>query len=198
MIVRCEKGHYYDNSKFTSCPHCTGSTLMGVTSMDQQTVSVTAPVSGGFLQDDERTIAKCPGDADGHTEAFHGGDDEKTMGIFQSIRSGAPVVGWLVCTKGPERGRDYRLHAGRNFVGRSWKMDVCIVEDRSISRENHASIVFDPKACIFSLVPGDSVDTCLNGEPLTSPHPLLAGDRISLGQSEFDFVPYCNGEVIWE
>ena len=198
MIVRCEKGHYYDSSKFNSCPHCSGSTLMGVHSMNQETVCIAPERNTSSPEDDERTIAKRPGDADEHTEAFHGGDDEKTMGIFQSLRSGSPVVGWLVCTQGPERGRDYRLHAGRNFVGRSWKMDVCIVEDRSISRENHASLVFDPKSHIFSLVPGDSVDTCLNGEALTKPLPLLHGDRITLGKSEFRFVPYCTEEVTWE
>lgn len=29
-----------------------------------------------------------------------------------------PVCGWIVCVKGPRRGKDYRVMDGKNFVGR--------------------------------------------------------------------------------
>ena len=37
-----------------------------------------------------------------------------------------PVVGWLVCLEGPDRGHDYPLRAGTNAIGRSPSMEVCI------------------------------------------------------------------------
>ena len=30
-----------------------------------------------------------------------------------------PVVEWLVCIDGPEKGRDYRIRSGNNYIGRS-------------------------------------------------------------------------------
>ena len=30
-----------------------------------------------------------------------------------------PVCGWIVCVKGPRRGKDYRVMDGKNFVGRA-------------------------------------------------------------------------------
>jgi hypothetical protein len=35
----------------------------------------------------------------------------------------------MVCLEGPDRGRDFRLHAEKNFIGRSPGMDVCILSD---------------------------------------------------------------------
>jgi len=205
--IRCPQGHFYDPDKYAQCPHCGGATAGAPAGV---TVPMTPPAGGMPMGANNPILTpNTPPVFGGETVSigmatagFAEKEDERTMAFYDTSKGFEkdvnPVVGWLVCTKGPERGRDYRLHAGRNFVGRSWKMDVCIVEDRSISRENHASLVFDPKSCIFSLVPGDSVDTCLNGEELTAPQPLLEGDRITLGQSEFDFVPYCKGEVTWE
>ena len=56
-----------------------------------------------------------------------------------------PVVGWLVCLAGPDRGKDFRLHAEKNFIGRAPNMDVCVAGDETVSRERHAMVIFDPK-----------------------------------------------------
>ena len=37
-----------------------------------------------------------------------------------------PVVGWLVCIEGPSKGKDYRMIAEKNFIGRSPEMDIRI------------------------------------------------------------------------
>lgn len=59
-----------------------------------------------------------------------------------------PVVGWLVCIKGPSRGRDYRIRSGRNGIGRSDAMDVPIAGDDTVSRENHAFLVYEPQNAV--------------------------------------------------
>jgi hypothetical protein len=55
-----------------------------------------------------------------------------------------PVVGWLVCTAGPERGQDYRLRSERNRIGRDPALEVCIATDPTISRSAQAQVTYDP------------------------------------------------------
>ena len=45
-----------------------------------------------------------------------------------------PVCGWIVCVKGPRRGKDYRVMDGKNFVGRADDMDIQILGDNKIAR----------------------------------------------------------------
>lgn len=193
-ITRCPNGHYYDDAIFSRCPHC--SAFGANTRPDATQSAAYRPQPFG---DAEKTVSKERPFLSDHekTERFEGRDDEKTIGFMKSVLHTDPVVGWLVCVEGAEKGRDYRLHSGRNFIGRTWKMDINIVDDRSISRENHASIVFEPNEAVFMIVNGESVKTYLNGVPVTSPMPLRAGDQIGLGDSVYDFVPYCGKEKRW-
>ena len=43
-----------------------------------------------------------------------------------------PVVGWLVCIEGNDRGRDFRLHSGYNSIGKNAENDVSIPSDGTI------------------------------------------------------------------
>ena len=109
-----------------------------------------------------------------------------------------PVVGWLVCMGGPDRGRDFRLHAEKNFIGRSPTMDVCIPSDDSISRERHGVVIFDPKKQIFWLLPGDASGLVyLNGEVVHSPAQLQQDDVVELGQSKLVLIPFCGDKYSW-
>lgn len=196
-MIRCEKGHFYDSSFYSSCPYCTS----GKGSYSPPTDAAPALVNRGGLED-ERTISQFAAEGDGNLTETIGGDWESTMAFFPAEKGPwqeglNPVVGWLVCTEGPEKGRDYRLHAGRNQIGRSNKMAVTPVEDESISRENHASIVYDPKSNSFYIAPGESAATYLNGANVTDAMPLVEGCELSLGKSKFAFVAYCKGEVKW-
>jgi hypothetical protein len=83
-----------------------------------------------------------------------------------------PVVGWLVCVAGPDKGRDYRIHAERNFIGRGADMDIAVAGDEQISRKNHAVISYNPKRHTFTIAPGDSHGlTYLNDDELLTPSP---------------------------
>ena len=49
---------------------------------------------------------------------------EKPWESFRRKSGIDPAVGFLICIEGPDRGADYRLVAGRNFIGRLPSMDV--------------------------------------------------------------------------
>ena len=110
-----------------------------------------------------------------------------------------PIVGWLICIKGPNRGKDYRLHSGTNFIGRSPKMDVCIENDMTISRENAASISYDDRTKTFFVQKGEVRNLIyLNGKAVRMDGDLKLYDRIEIGATELIFVPLCGEQFNWQ
>lgn len=126
-------------------------------------------------------------DAGGQTTGYYG-DLEVT-----------PVVGWVACIAGPDKGRDWRLVAGSNFIGRSPSMTVVLVGDTKVSRERHAIIRFEPVHQVFSLLPGAAHGLVyLNDNDVMVPMPLAAHDRIVLGASTLMFVPLAGERFRWD
>jgi len=110
-----------------------------------------------------------------------------------------PVVGWLVCIKGPSRGRDYRIRSGRNGIGRSESMDVQIAGDDTVSRENHAFLVYEPRKRTFSIRPGDGRGLVyLNGDEVVQAADIKGYDIIEMGETQLMFVPLCGGSFNWD
>jgi len=182
-LVRCERGHYYDSSKYTQCPHCrivgSAGAVPGDVLREERTVSL-AMVSDPL--DETRSAVNVNMSVE---DAL-----EQTVSIFDSNRgkSGKRPVGWLVCVQGPETGRDYRLTAGRNFAGRSLDMDINLSADEKVHRTDQFSLVYDPKSGDFLLMPGQGAETYLNGEAVTGPQALGEWDKISAGDSVLVFV----------
>lgn len=108
-----------------------------------------------------------------------------------------PVTGWLVCLEGAGKGRDYRIVAEKNFIGRSGEMDIRIVGDETVCQRNHGILVYDPEKNRTVLLPGDSqglvyvLDDEDQWEAVYESKVLAAGDRIKIGSSIFLFVPMC-------
>ena len=110
-----------------------------------------------------------------------------------------PVCGWIVCISGPRQGKDYKIKAGKNFVGRADDMDIQILGDNQISRRNHGVIVFDSKKKETVLHPGDSNGIVyLNDAAVYMPMTLNAYDTIEMGESKFVFIPFCGDNFMWE
>ena len=77
----------------------------------------------------------------------------------------------------------YTLKAGKNSIGRSPESDICLV-NRQISRD-HAVITVTP-AEITIEHHGAPNRSAVNGEPITGPRVLKAGDRILFVDIEFE------------
>ena len=122
-----------------------------------------------------------------------------TVGAYAHLGSPLPpVVGWVACTSGPDTGRDWRLVAGRNPIGRGDGMAVRLDGDASVSRERHAVISFDPRRNQFTLSPGEGSGLVYhNGAEVVVPVTLAPHDRIELGASVLQFVPLVGERFAW-
>ena len=186
-IIKCENGHFFDNGKYAKCPYCSTQREERNRYEEQIREHVTVAIPRREVEESV-TI--------GLYEAQKA-DDQKTVGLFARQSGKDFVTGWLVCTEGKEKGRDYRLHNGNNWIGRSFRMDVCVVDDSLISRENHATIVYDYRSNRFFLTPGKGTVTRVNGETLVKARELKKRDEIALGESKFVFIPFCEEGCSW-
>ena len=131
-------------------------------------------------EDDDYTVAITPG-----------GQKVGTTGL-------KPVVGWLVCLSGKHLGKDFRLVQGKNFIGRDAHMDVCLEGEKTVSREKHALIVYEPKHHLYLIQSGDSKElTYVNDKVILESKELHAYDEILLGDVKLLFIPLCNTDFNW-
>jgi len=94
---------------------------------------------------------------------------------------------------------DYKIHTGKNFIGRGDDMDIQLLGDNTVSRRNHAILVYDPKKRNAVLLPGESSGLAyLNGDAVYVPQELVAYDIIELGKSKFLFIPFCGEHFEWK
>ena len=125
-------------------------------------------------------------------------DPDKTMSITGTEDDVDPVTGWIVCVEGPQYGKDFKIHTGKNFIGRADNMHIQILGDNTVSRINHAAITYDPKNRATYLLPGDSSGLAyINGEAVYSPTRLEPFTVIEIGQSRFIFVSLCGDHFAW-
>ena len=197
-MVQCTNGHLYDNGKHTNCPHCPIPGLRDAKVPGTQAASMDRPGMPTTEPAFPSRGAKPPvRPAGGYNR---GGAANVTVGIFQKQGGGInPVVGWLVCIKGTNKGRDYRLHSDRNKIGRAPNMDICIEGDETISREDHCQIAFSPRSKTFNLIPGSGRNLIyLNDKDVFAATELAAYDKIDLGESSFMFIPFCGDRFQWD
>lgn len=206
-FAECANGHLYDSDQYATCPYCNGGgnrIEFGVGA--DSGIGKTAPVGGGFGPVSSPTPISTPmvNSDIGATVAPQSyrkekeEDTGKTVGVFKKSMDLDPVVGWIVCIEGPDKGKDFRVWAKNNTIGRSEKMDICLKGDSTISRENHARLAYDEKHNNFHLIPAESTNNIyLNDEPIYIPAQIGAYDVIEFGDSKFIFVPLCNEKFTW-
>lgn len=125
--------------------------------------------------------------------------NDETMAVNPGMVAGfTPVVGWLVCMEGPDRGHDYRIRTGYNQIGRAEHMDICIRGDKQISREKHALIAYDETEKVFFFGPSDGRNIVrVNGKMIMVPTELQPYDILAVGTSKLIFVPLCGEHFDW-
>ncbi len=243
-LVKCNRGHYYDQDKFASCPHCDNG--MQPVSGDSVTVALSSAGSSDVTMaiaapvgDDAVTVAQyaappqpaAPVSSEPVTQKSAYAEDELDVDYsgFQDVMSRAqnmnltpaadddnktisyysqkitapvlkePVVGWLVCTAGKYFGQSFQLKSGRNFIGRSAQMDVCLDGENSVSRDRHAVIIYEPKERMFIAQPGDSRELFyVNDEVVLDNVVLKPYDVISAGKVNLLMIPCCTKDFAWE
>ncbi len=111
-----------------------------------------------------------------------------------------PVVGWLVVINGPGKGQFVKLGLGQNSLGRGATERVALdFGDSQISRNNHATITYDPRGNRFYIQQGSGTNLAyVNDAPVLSPVILEPFSQIILGQTTLRFVPFCDQEFTWD
>lgn len=207
-LITCKNGHRYDPSVTRECPECA---MMG-----GHTVPLVSPTSYSPADDIGKTQPIRRDTVPVNPQPSHwadaasyrdtngiGGDYNRTMPLIHhedfAQKASQPIAGWLVCIDGPEKGKDYRIHEENNYIGRSSQMDISILSDTSVSRENHAIIAYDTRdrAFYFSPCRGASI-VRHNGKAVLNNVELKYGDRIEIGKGTFLFVPLCGENFQWE
>ncbi len=194
VLKRCENGHFYDPAKHTTCPYC------GVSDIEIEPTTPKTPKSikiGPPVPEEGLGRTRAAGQPPPRVVAPQ--TDEITRAVTPGGPGIDPVVGWLVCTHGREKGKDYRIRSENNTIGRSSDMYICISGDDSISRERHAIITFDPQTNSFYLWPGEGRGLAyLNGKALFKAEQLQPYDEILLGKTKLLFAPLCGDRFKWE
>lgn len=207
-LSRCEKGHFYDREKYAFCPHC----AQGVQKEDNAAAVVTETVAGNSEENDIGEFIS------GNSQNYHSPyeeDIERTVAFYDNLfvpsdnqvqssapsevpRVMSPCVGWLVAVGGVHIGQDFPLKLGKNFIGRDRSMDVVLDGDRSVSRNKHAILVYDPKSQLYLVQSGESGKLVyLNNQVVLSPTKLSAYDMITVGEVNLLFLPLCGDRFSW-
>lgn len=201
---KCVNGHYYDASVNPECPYCKSGTNTG------KTVALGAVQGAGMnmfvdADGDSKTLPMgySAQQASGapvfsQSAGVNDDDDGRTIAVVHQDMGIDPVVGWLVCVKGKEKGRDYRIHSDNNYIGRSEKMDICVHGDETISRENHAVVSYDSIDKIYYFSPGEGRNIVRhNGKAIFQTVELNMYDRVVVGKTELVFMPLCGSDFEW-
>lgn len=104
-----------------------------------------------------------------------------------------PIVGWLVCVNGFDRGRNYAVKDKVNRIGSSPDNDIRIHREAAVMPDNHASIAYNKNtaACILQIGSGSNVR--INGQYIDRPQALKKFDIITIGNTQLVYAPFSEG-----
>ena len=202
--VSCPRGHLYDSS-LPSCPYCLPSAgqAVGPTvpfTSAQGGLPPTTPVQGATppttpIQYQGGNVSTKP--VDRSMQETQVADDLLTQaGTHPQPTRVRPVVGWLVCVQGNDIGKDFRLHANFNSVGRGENQDVRI-DDEYVSRE-HFIVSYDMvNNRYFADMGQGKTFVYINGYPLGARTQLRKGDQIKVANTLLVFIPLEQQDVKW-
>lgn len=128
--------------------------------------------------------------ADIATESVHVVDSANTLH--------RKTIGWLVCIEGNMLGESFILYEGNNFIGRSPQMNICLSKEPTVSRNNHACIIYNREKRTLSIQSGTKNHiVLLNDNILTDSQPLQDRNLIQLGDCILLYVALCDDNFSW-
>ncbi len=186
----------YDTDKSLSCPYCGVRLQVPIPDTTNRDLHEPGPPGPARKPSDIEVPGARPVPHEYGRETRYAGipgakGDEVLVEGFR------PVCGWLVCTEGPDRGRDYRIFPERNFVGRREDQHIPILNDETVTREQHAVVIFDPRNREFRILPKNG-SVFHNGQDLRGEAKLTAYDEVLIGNTKLRFVPFCGERFQWE
>lgn len=212
-LVMCVKNHYFNAALHNVCPICgsPAANRMGGYAPVEKPVVHAAPMGGmgSFIPTEAPQAAAAPSapprpTAPANSWGAPGGGVNPFSAptvIGGDVAAGGkvdPVVGWLVCIEGPQRGTAWNLHTGYNYIGRETG-DIHIQGDDQISREKHATVAYYGKNHTYYVSPAEGRNIIeLNGEPVFSSTQLGSRDIIKIGTTRLLFVPLCDEDFNWD
>lgn len=176
----CPSGHYYDKNRYSECPYCKPNTP--APAPGPSPLNVTVPLDQSAAPQPKPTP-----------------NMDKTVRLVEQKAGYDPVVGWLVCVKGEDKGRDFRLHDGNNFVGRGGDMDV-VLHDLAVSAANHFCITYDRRHDRYFMSMGMGKEIVyVDDQPLTANAlTVQRGTRVEVGDTVLVFIPLSREDVQWD
>ncbi|MEL6375762.1 MAG: FHA domain-containing protein [Pseudomonadota bacterium] len=136
---------------------------------------------------------------------FDDSNEDSIVSAFDKAEKMEPTsrvkfpVGFIAVSHGPGRGECFSLEAGMSQIGRGEDQTIRLdFGDNSVSRVNHAAIVYDQDTHAFYIGHGGKKNVVrLNGKPVISNEEIKAGDEIKVGETTLRFVPLCTAEFNW-
>lgn len=210
-LKRCKNGHCYDPSITPECPECAaqaGHTIpLAQTNLNggwdaPDAIGKTQPLQvakGGTVPVNPVSPLQWADEGDYKSAGAVSDQYNPTMPRdYQTAAAIQPVTGWLVCIEGTEKGKDYRIHAEMNYIGRSKSNDVVLSSDPTVSRDRHAVIAYDDREKMFFFAPANGASLVRqNGRPVLNTVELKQGDRLEIGSGIYLFVPLCGESFQW-
>lgn len=194
-IIQCGAGHYYDNEKFSECPHC----AMAAQAGGGEKESLTVALAHESRQVENYAVEYVKKNAQAplpNPTARRDAEEEKTISIYQKKGVSRCIAGWLVCVEGEANGKDFPIYAGFNRIGRSHSNDI-VLDDPQVSREEHCSVIYEEKKNVFYVFPKDGNLVYAGDEMVEQAQEVASGEVITIGGTKLEFVAFCKGEKRW-
>jgi hypothetical protein len=145
--------------------------------------------------------AAAPGRAKTRMLGFHANElDADVFGATEPATEGPRFpAGFLVVVEGPGRGAFFAVTTRVSSIGRGADQDVALdFGDEAISRESHASVVYDAEQNRFFLGHGNKANVVRrNGIPVLATEELAHGDLIRIGKTSLRFHAFCGEDFTW-
>ena len=124
--------------------------------------------------------------------------DAPAAALFEQNRQKACcTVGWLVCTKGRDYGKDFSLHAGFNRIGRDAAECDIILKDECVSAAEHCAVFYDERKNVFYLFPNADYISYIDGQPAANIREIKSRQTIRIGDTCLEFAAFCEGDKSW-
>lgn len=174
-LQKCENGHIYDMDKFPYCPMC---------AIGPDKIDMSAEKAPGKVYTANPSLEK---------------KEQVILGKFDRKEFHNRTVGWLVCLSGILEGESFVLREKTNRIGRADQMDICLYCEPSVSRVDHAVILYQPsKHCCMLSVNESKGNIRINDKPVNYNQTLHHRDIIAFGNCTCMYIELCGSQFFWK